>query len=64
MSEFVNNTALNYLQTLESNSVDLILTDPPYAISRDTNFQSGEPTGKDTDRFRVSYNFGDRKSVV
>lgn len=59
MSEFVNNTALNYLQTLESNSVDLILTDPPYAISRDTNFQSGEPTGKDTDRFRVSYNFGD-----
>lgn len=59
MSEFVNNTALEYLKTLDNGCVDLILTDPPYAISRDTNFQGGEPTGKDTDRFRVSYDFGD-----
>lgn len=58
MSEFVNNTALPYLQTLQNDSVNLILTDPPYAISRNTNFQAGEATGKDTDRFRVSYDFG------
>lgn len=28
-------------------------------MSRETNFQSGEATGKDTDRFRVSMDFGD-----
>lgn len=32
---------------------------PPYEVSRDTNFQSGQAKGKDTDRFRVSMNFGD-----
>ena len=59
MSELVNNTALEYLKSLDKNCTDLILTDPPYAISRSTNFQAGEATGKDTDRFRVSYDFGD-----
>ncbi|MBU5457561.1 site-specific DNA-methyltransferase [Oscillibacter sp. MSJ-31] len=48
-----------YLKLLESNSVDLVLIDPPYEVSRETNFQSGEATGKDTDRFRVSMDFGD-----
>ena len=36
-----------------------MLIDPPYEVSRDTNFASGEAKGKDTDRFRVSMNFGD-----
>ena len=39
--------------------MDLILIDSPYEISRPTNFQSGEETGRDTDRFRISMDFGE-----
>jgi site-specific DNA-methyltransferase (adenine-specific) len=60
---FENCDALEYLLSLEKNSVNLCLTDPPYAISRETNFSSGNITGKDTDRFRVSYDFGDWDKV-
>jgi DNA modification methylase len=47
------------LPKIQSKSVDLILIDPPYEISRPTNFLAGEETGKDTDRFRISMDFGD-----
>ncbi len=50
---------LDYLKTIKDKSVDLVLIDPPYEVSRDTNFQKGEETGRDTDRFRVSMDFGD-----
>ena len=45
-----------FLQSLDRNSVDLALTDPPYAVSRKTGFSSfknGEP------RFAVSMDFGE-----
>ncbi len=46
----------DFLHGLDANSVDLILTDPPYAISRATGFQSiGERSIK---RFAVSMDFG------
>ena len=54
-----NQSCFNYLKTLNDNSVSLILIDPPYEVSRSTNFQSGTATGKDTDRFRVSMDFGE-----
>lgn len=54
-----NCDCLDLLQTIESNSVDLFLIDPPYLVSRKTNFKSGLPTGRDTDRFRVSMDFGE-----
>lgn len=54
----VNQNCFDYLKTLSDKSVDLVLTDPPYEVSRDTNFQSGTATGKDTDRFRISMDFG------
>lgn len=57
--QLLNQSCFDYLKTLDDKSVSLILTDPPYEVSRDTNFQSGEATGKDTDRFRVSMEFGD-----
>ena len=44
---------------IPSGSIDLILIDPPYEISRPTNFQNGEETGRDTDRFRISMDFGE-----
>lgn len=55
----VNQNCFDFLKTVPGKSVDLVLIDPPYEVSRDTNFQSGEAKGKDTDRFRVSMNFGD-----
>ena len=46
-----------FLRTLHDNSVDLILTDPPYAISRDTGFAS---LGKNSvERLGVSMDFGE-----
>lgn len=56
--DFKNEDALVYVRSLPSSSIDLVLTDPPYAISRETNFQSGAEKGTDVDRFRVSYDFG------
>ena len=53
-----NKNCFDFLPELESDFFSLILIDPPYEISRNTNFQSGKATGKDTDRFRVSMNFG------
>ena len=54
----VNASCFDWLKTVSSNSVDLVLIDPPYEISRETNFQSGQKTGRDVDRFRLSMNFG------
>lgn len=44
------------LDNLDSGSVDLLLTDPPYAISRDTGFAQVGNGG--VDRFAVSMDFG------
>ena len=55
----MNGDCLELIKQIPSNSVDLILIDPPYQISRPTNFQSGEETGRDTDRFRISMDFGE-----
>ena len=54
-----NKDCFQYLKNISNKTVDLVLIDPPYEVSRETNFQSGEETGKDTDRFRVSMDFGD-----
>lgn len=56
--KLVNASCFDWLKTVPSNSVDLVLIDPPYEVSRETNFQSGEKTGRDTDRFRISMDFG------
>ena len=49
---------LQFLSEISNNSVDLILTDPPYEISRPTGFiaSSGEKT---IERFKMSYEFGE-----
>lgn len=35
---FTNQDCFEFLSSIESNSIDLILIDPPYEISRQTNF--------------------------
>ena len=57
--DYKNMNCLQYLKTLPDKSINLVLIDPPYVISKDTNFQKGEKTGRDTDRFRISMDFGD-----
>ena len=59
MFQFTNEDCFDLLPRIKSNTVDLILIDPPYEISRPTNFQSGKETGRDTDRFRISMDFGE-----
>ena len=54
-----NASCFDYLESIAPNSVSLVLIDPPYEVSRDTNFASGEIKGNDTDRFRVSMDFGE-----
>lgn len=54
-----NCDCFDLLHKTDDESVNLVLIDPPYCISRDTNFASGGKTGRDTDRFRVSMQFGD-----
>ena len=51
-------SCFDFLKEQKSNSVNLVLIDPPYEISRDTNFKNGEEKGTDVDRFRMSYDFG------
>ena len=34
----INDDCFNYIKTIESNSIDLILVDPPYLISRESGF--------------------------
>lgn len=56
INQIINDDCLNILPQIESNSIDLILTDPPYLISRDSNFSKGG----DNKKFNViSIDFGE-----
>ena len=57
--EMYNESCFDFFKHIKDKSVDLVLIDPPYEISRKTNFQSSEPKGKNTDRFRISMDFGE-----
>lgn len=48
----------DFLERIPSSSIDLVLIDPPYEVSRETNFKSGEKKLTDVDRFRISMDFG------
>lgn len=54
-----NEDCFVFLKELDDCSVDLAIIDPPYEISRNTRFSAGDAAGKDTDRFRISMDFGD-----
>lgn len=54
-----NKDCFDFLSTIEDNSVSLVLIDPPYNISRETNFKNGKPKGTSVDRFiNMSMDFG------
>jgi len=59
-----NKDCLEQIKTIANNSIDLILTDPPYLISKKTGFLDSK--GENTiDRFKMSYDFGkwDKESL-
>lgn len=39
--KLINGDVFNEIKKIESNSIHLICTDPPYFISRKTNYKSG-----------------------
>lgn len=55
--EIRNCCALEMLKSIDSNSADMVLTDPPYQISRHTGFKSIGTKG--VERFRISMDFGE-----
>ena len=57
--ELYNENCFDYFKRIKDGSVSLVLIDPPYNISRDTNFASSKETGRDVDRFRISMDFGE-----
>jgi site-specific DNA-methyltransferase (adenine-specific) len=55
-SRFTNESCFDLLSRTPSESIDLVLIDPPYLISRDTGFSAGN--NPDYDRLKVSMDFG------
>lgn len=58
----VNADCFEYIKTIESGTVDLILTDPPYVISRSSNFSKVSENTNHTMRTKYSthsIDFGD-----
>ena len=53
--EIKNSDGLEYLKTIEPNSVDLILTDPPYIISRDSGMNTHYENVKKNEAEGVEY---------
>ena len=47
MIKLNNGDSLEYIKLLENNSVDAVITDPPYNISKDNNFKSMGRSGID-----------------
>lgn len=47
MIQYEQNDALQFINNIVSNSVDLILTDPPYIISRDSGYVNNAPDKTD-----------------
>jgi site-specific DNA-methyltransferase (adenine-specific) len=57
----INSDCLEYLPKLDSNSIDLIVIDPPYLISRDSNFKKiSDKTSKQmATKYNISIDFGE-----
>ena len=51
-----NEDCLDFLKKIKADTIDLILTDPPYEISRTTGFKS---VVNGVQRFAVSMDFGE-----
>ncbi len=58
----INDDCFNYIKSIKSNSIDLILTDPPYQISRPSGFKNYSDNTKHELKSKygkISIDFGD-----
>jgi len=55
MIEIQNDEGFNYLKTIPKNSVDLILTDPPYIISRESGMNTHYENVKENEKNNVEF---------
>jgi site-specific DNA-methyltransferase (adenine-specific) len=57
----INGDCIEHLSSIEDKSVDLILIDPPYLISRDSNFKKVSSSAKQEmiTKYDISIDFGD-----
>lgn len=58
----INDDCFNYIQNIKNESIDLILIDPPYSISKKSNFKNfSNSTNKELAKKygRISMDFGD-----
>jgi DNA modification methylase len=53
--EITNTDGLGYLDTIEKNSIDLILTDPPYIISKDTGMNKHYNMVKENEKNGIEF---------
>ena len=51
--DFKNIDGLTYLNSINNNSIDLILTDPPYIISRDSGMNTHYNKVKDNEKNNI-----------
>lgn len=62
VNEFSNSDGLTILKKIDNNSINLILTDPPYIISKETgmnsNFLSGKPSKKYGNKYAIQTDYG------
>ena len=54
-SSFIKSTDLELLCSIERSSVDLVLTDPPYLISKDSGMQRLKDSGKSHEKYGRKY---------
>ena len=63
----VNADCYKWIKNIESNSIDLILIDPPYLISKKSNFKSHSEDADDdlVTKYKISIDFGewDKKKI-
>ena len=53
--EIKNTDGISYLKTIENNSIDLILTDPPYLISRDSGMNTHYNNVKTNEKKNIEF---------
>ena len=56
MIKLNNGDSIDYIKGLKDNSVDAVITDPPYNISKDNNFKSMGRSGIDFGEWDKGFN--------
>lgn len=64
MIKLNNGDSLEYIKSLEDNSLDAVITDPPYNISKDNNFKSMGRSGIDFGEWDKGFNLNDWIKLV